>query len=303
MPTTRRTTTSTSRTSSSPPAQRGRIAKIATVLPLALALAHHAANPGNPPASGTRSTTQTQTTGDSGSFTPVCSLPFDGVRNPAIDDHCGIQGGSKDPAKQLESRAKNNFCASGQPLQEVTYQDLIKLQEESAQARIPKNIPDRKVLLSPGGDKLGEGKFVSYIAFIKEAHYSDVGGGEAVNCNIGGTPTNDIHIVLVQNPADDECKSTTAEMSPHYRPAGWTPDNLNLVHNPVRVQGHMFYDGSHVPCTATSSPNPHRASLWEVHPVYALDVCRLNTVELCRNSTDEKDWVPLEQWVKTDQGE
>jgi hypothetical protein len=294
-------TTSTSRTPSSSPARAGRIAKIATVLPLALGLAHQAVSHSTASTSGSQSTEQVQPVPGPGSFTPVCSLPFDGVRNPAIDDHCGIQGGSSNPAKQLESRAKNNFCASGQPLQEVKYEDLLKLQEESAQ--IPKNIPDRSVLASPGGGKLGEGKYVSYIAFIKEAHYSDVNGGEAVNCNIGGTSTNDIHIVLVQNAADDECKSTTAEMSPHFRPTGWTPDNLNLVHNPVRVQGHMFYDGSHVPCTATSSPNPHRASLWEVHPVYALDVCRLNTVELCRNSTDERDWVPLEQWVKTDQGQ
>jgi hypothetical protein len=235
--------------------------------------------------------------GNQGTFTPPCSLPFNGVRNPASDDHCGIQGGSKDPAKQLESLAKNNFCATGQPLQTVTYDDLIKLQTESAQ--IPKNIPDRSVLANQRGGTLGEGKYASYVAFIKEAHYSDVAGGEAVNCNIGGTSTNDIHIVLVQNPADDECKSTTAEMSPHYRPPSWTPDNLNIVHNPVRIQGHVFYDGSHVPCTVTSSPNPKRASLWEIHPVYALDVCRMSSLDLCRNSNTDADWVPLDQWVSS----
>src|SRR5258707_10370695 len=45
-------------------------------------------------------------------FNPVCTLPFAGVRNPPADDHCGIQGGSSVPAKQDESRAKNNFCAA-----------------------------------------------------------------------------------------------------------------------------------------------------------------------------------------------
>jgi hypothetical protein len=276
---------------------------MATVLPLALGLASQTLSRNSAPSSGSQQTEQVQPARGSGSFTPVCTLPFNGVRNPASDDHCGISGGSANPAKQAESQAKNNFCVSGQSLQSVAYQDLLKLQADTETLHLPKNIADRSGLANPGGGKLGEGKYVSYIAFIKEAHYSDVGGGEAVNCNIGGTSTNDIHIVLVQNTTDEECKSTTAEMSPHYRPPDWTPDNLNLVHNPVRVQGHMFYDGSHTPCTATSSPNPQRASLWEIHPVYALDVCRLNTLELCRNSSDEKDWVPLEQWVKTDEGQ
>src|SRR6516225_8286056 len=46
-----------------------------------------------------------------GTFTPVCTLPFNGVRNPAADDHCGIEGDGTDIADQLEATAKNNFCA------------------------------------------------------------------------------------------------------------------------------------------------------------------------------------------------
>jgi len=215
---------------------------IAPFAPVALALAMNSA--GKPSiASGSAHT-----------FTPECTLPFAGVRNPPIDDRCGIQGGSADPAKQAESRTKNNFCAeTGSP---------------------------------------GEGKYISYIAFVKNAHYSDVAAGEAVNCNIPGNDTNDIHIVLLKDPNDDECLSTTAEMSPHYRPADWTPENLNAsTGHPVRVQGQLFFDGSHTPCSGSSRPNPKRASLWEIHPVYSVEVCSQTTIAECQSSTAE--WTSL----------
>jgi len=225
-----------------------------------------------------------------GAFNPACTLPFAGVRNSAADDHCGIQGGSSAAAKQAESNSKNDFCEAAAAPQAVSYQDLLNLQSQSA--NIPKNIPDRKVVAS-----LGEGKYVSYVAFVKGAHYSDVAAGEAVNCNIPGNDTNDIHIVLVQDPGPnvDECTSTTAEMSPHYRPPSWTPANIMKASagHPVRVQGHLFYDGSHTPCTAHSRPNPKRASLWEVHPVYSFEVCDQTTIADCQSTT--ATWTPLEK--------
>jgi hypothetical protein len=228
-----------------------------------------------------------------GSFQPVCSLPFDGVPNPDIDDECGIEGGSSNVAKQAESRAKNNFCASGRGLRSITYEDLVQLQRGST--GIPKSLPDRSRL-----ESMGEGDYVSYIAFIKQAHYSDVGNGEAVNCNIPGNSTNDIHIVLMKDPEDkDECDSTTAEMSPHYRPAEWTPENLDaLTDRPVRIQGQLFYDGSHTPCTDHSRPNPKRVSLWEIHPVYSVDVCSEETISDC--STGNAQWTPLSEYFSSE---
>ncbi len=226
-----------------------------------------------------------------GAFAPLCTLPFAGARNAAIDDRCGINGGSKDAAKQAESQAKNNFCATAQSPRAVTYEDLTGLQSQSGHT--PRRIPDRSVVKS-----LGEGQLVSYIAFIKEAHYSDVAGGENVNCDIPGNPTNDVHIVLLQNPGDDECKSTTAEMSPHYRPANWTPAALNaLKEYPVRIQGQLFFDGSHTPCTTHSKPTPKRASLWEIHPVYSIDVCGKKTLAECQGSGDA--WTPLSQYLSS----
>jgi hypothetical protein len=228
-------------------------------------------------------------------FTAGCPLPFAGALNSPADDHCGIQGGSSDPAKQAESRAKNDFCVSTQSPLVLTHQVLQDMQTKATAMNLPKSLPDRKQLV-----EMGEGKYVSYVAFVKDAHYSDVSAGEAVNCNIAGNSTNDIHIVLLEHPGDDECTSTTAEMSPHFRPAGWTPDAINAAQgHPVRIRGHLFYDGSHTPCTGTSRPNPKRVSLWEIHPVYSLDVCEFTDLAKCQES-DSAVWVPLDQTMSSE---
>ncbi|HEY6348098.1 MAG TPA: hypothetical protein VI636_01690 [Candidatus Angelobacter sp.] len=252
------------------------------LLPLAIGLGANVAMPNKTPSS----TPAAEAT----VFTPSCTLPFKGAAIPSIDGKCSMQGGSSDPAKQAESASKNNFCSTTNTPQVVSHQDLVDLQTKSTALNLPKNLPDRKAL-----DDMGEGKYISYVAFVKDAHYSDVAAGEAVNCNIPGNDTNDIHIVLVQAPGDDECTSTTAEMSPHFRPASWTPDNIMKAStgHPIRVKGHMFYDGSHVPCSGTSRPNPKRTSLWEVHPVYSFEVCTQTTLADCQGSAAE--WTPLEQ--------
>ena len=252
--------------------------------PLALALLMNATPSGSPGQSS-------QHTGPaSGVFVPAC-MPYNGQKIPAIDDHCGLQGGSSDPAKQAQSKAKNNLCAATGPSQPITYQELLDLQAKASAEKV-KGLVDRSPLT-----KLGEGRYVEYVAFIEDAHYSDVANGEAVNCNIPGDPTNDIHIVLVQHPSDDPCLSTTAEMTPHYRPGSWTDKNLvALKQHPVKLRGPLFYDDSHTPCSATSRPNPKRASLWEIHPLYSIQVCRLLDLDQCRNSTNASDWVALEDW-------
>lgn len=262
---------------------------VGPMIPLAVALMGSSVLPsGKVGAPGGAAVPPAQASKQQGTFTPACTLPFDGVRNPASDDHCGILGGSSDSAKQAESTAKNNFCTPPLDPDTITYQQLISLQAQSA--NIPKELSDRKEV-----ENLGEGNYVSYVALIKNAHYSDTTGGEAVNCNMSGNAPNDIHIVLMSDPNDtDECHSTTAEMSPHYRPTNWTPDKLNALGKPVRIKGQLFYDNSHSICTEHSRPNPKRASLWEIHPVYSLEVCQLGDLDQCRNSTNPSDWVALE---------
>jgi hypothetical protein len=268
---------------------------VAPFAPVALAMAMKVANP--VPANAPQQPQQQQAIVQKGSFTPVCALPFPGVRNSALDDRCGIQGGSSATGKPAESESKNDFCEATHTPEMFSYQQLVDLQSQST--GIPKNLPDRQPV-----EKLGEGKYVSYIAFVKDAHYSDVNAGEAVNCNIPGNDTNDIHIVLMPSTTDaDECDSTTAEMSPHYRPPAWTPENIVKASagHPIRVQGHLFYDDSHAPCTANSRPNPKRKSLWEIHPVYSFEICSQATIAECQGSTAE--WTPLEKVFASESNE
>jgi hypothetical protein len=212
-------------------------------------------------------------------------LPFASVRNSAIDDRCGVSGGSSDPVKQAESGAKNNFCAANGAPHRISYKKLVDLQRLSND--LPKKSADRT-----GAQALGEGRYMSYIAFVKEAHYSNRGNGEAVNCNIPGIGSNDIHIVLVHNLNDDNCLSTTAEMSPHYRPKNWTPATLNATKGrPVRFRGQLFFDGSHTPCHDAVRTSPPRASVWEIHPVYSVDVCGQTTMTDCEGQS--ATWSPL----------
>jgi hypothetical protein len=50
---------------------------------------------------------------DGQAFDPGCAaLPFTAQNHP-IDTHCGIEGKLTDADKRIESRAKNNLCATG----------------------------------------------------------------------------------------------------------------------------------------------------------------------------------------------
>lgn len=272
------------------------LAHAATLLPLAIGLAMN----GGPT---TRTSTPTVATATHGTisarragagghpFLTACPLPFSGSQNVDIDTQCPMEGGSPSPAKQAQSRAKNNLCASTGSPQRITYDQLKQKQlDVNAQVKLANLSDDRHELTT-----LGEGTYVEYIAFIQDAHYSDVGSGEAVNCKIPGNSTNDIHIVLVRDPNDDPCNSTTAEMIPHFRPEAWTDKNVDSVkEHPVRIRGPLFYDDAHKPCSGTSRPSPNRISVWEIHPVYSLDVCRMEDLTACQNSTSSADWISLE---------
>jgi hypothetical protein len=241
-------------------------------------------------------------------FAPGCPLPFASiaVQHPidSGDARCGIEGKSAaDDANHAQNRAKNNFCATGDAVT-LTQDDFVKLQKAVDDAGIPSGStkslpPDRKVLhdlhTTGGGAKVGEGTKVRFVTFVLKAHYSDTRTGEAVNCGLPGNEPNDIHIPTVQattGTAADECQSVTAEMSPHGRPDGWTPKALQGLGAPVRITGQLFFDGSHKPCTPDTVRNPKRVSSWEIHPVYAVDVCSASTLAECPIEDDSK-WHPL----------
>jgi hypothetical protein len=233
-------------------------------------------------------------------------LPFKPIAKPhAIDKSCGREGIADTPAHRAQNRAKNNFCASGAPLtlNLSQFADLQSAAETAgivfgARDRLP---PDRSALtglIDDGfGGQLGEGRTVRVAAFVVDAKNSNKSKGESVNCNKPGATNNDIHISLGKNPDDDLCETVTAEITPHFRPDAWTKDNLlGVGARPVRITGQLFFDASHKPCSNGQGAAPQRISLWEIHPVYAVDVCRNRKLSSCDPKDDSK-WEALDSWA------
>lgn len=230
-------------------------------------------------------------------FNPGCPMPFQSSPVAAIDGTCRIEGTGTADWKIAESKAKNDFCALTSKAVPIQYQTFVDLQSKTRFHRSSDRSPLAKIL-SLDGTTIGEGTYVEYVGFLLNAHYSNKSSGEAVNCNKPGEMTNDIHIEMVKDAdQEDACQSVTAEMSPHFRPESWTPDNINnLKDRLIRLRGPLFYDGSHVPCHDSKRPNPQRISVWEIHPVYSVDVCK-------QKGKNCGDWVSLEEWNGIEGGE
>lgn len=256
-------------------ARRRRMVSAATMLPLAIGLASTGLRP-SAPATGTAPRL-------------TCTLPFDAIKqHHPIDDTCGPDGNAaSNSSHSMQNDAKNNFCAGGPPVN-LTFQDFRQLMQEAA-ARVTygsdSKLPiDRSLLRAfpSSAGTVGEGSVVRLAAFVLEGHYSNLGKGESVNCKKGDKASNDIHIVLEERANDTTpCDSVTAEMSPHWRPDLWDPSILNqygIKENPTgprlfRFTGQLFFDASHSPCSGGKGANPQRSSLWEIHPVYQVEVC------------------------------
>jgi hypothetical protein len=239
-------------------------------------------------------------------FQPSCSAPsFPDPTALGIDAQCGTEGAGGKEATQ--NSVKNNFCASGTGA-EIGIADLATLQKE-----VEKNPSINFGSKGPTTDRsplqqLGEGQLVSVKAFV---FFAKQEGKESVNCGtaVPDQPGfHDIHILLVdeknlpqngestQANVTKQCSGVVAEMTPHHRPAAWTAANVQKVATAgamVRVTGQQFFDSSHVPCNngVAVGSNPKRVSLWEVHPIYKIEVCT-------SNCTGAGTWLPLDQWVK-----
>jgi hypothetical protein len=240
-------------------------------------------------------------------------LPFAAIQQKhPIDQSCGVKGKPTAAANsQTQNLVKNNFCSSATHPETYTPQMLIDLQKKTTvPSGYGKEPSDRKAL-----DDLGEGKVVRMKAYLLEAHHADLGSGptagESVNCNNGTEPFNDVHIALGLTPGAQECASVTAEITPHYRPATWDAIGnfevfsggkytvnpgmaARLQAHPYRITGQLFFDASHHPCPCGSVKcEPLRSSVWEIHPVYQIEVCKAGTP--CDENNDA-DWLGFDAW-------
>jgi hypothetical protein len=239
------------------------------------------------------------------------SLPFQPIaRKNGIDTQCGINGDTDDGAHQAQNRAKNNFCATGQPVN-MTIARFVTLQQRAADKLRAANVkwgsrnnlpPDRKLLADltppPHNRSFGEGSLVTLVGFVIGARHSNVRKGESVNCTQPGAENNDIHIEVGESLPDDPCHTVTAEISPHFRPESWDQFDSFEITNPVRFTGPLFFDASHTPCTQSKRANPARISIWEIHPVYDIAVCKSPSLTVCRQNVNNANmWWQFDQWV------
>lgn len=250
-------------------------------------------------------------------FHAGCPLPFDAIaeEHVGVDDYCGIEGETAvdDTGNQQQNRIKNDFCLKGDPVV-IAPNTLVRLQKRiDQQGKIKygsgRSTPvDRTPLqdvLTVSGEKIGEGSLITMVGYVVDPHYADVSNGEGVNCKESGDEPNDIHFSISSRPVTIDysdkkaskaqlCKLVTAEISPHFRPAEWEVDQLDdLGEVQVRLKGQLFFDASHKPCSPGKNVNPARASVWEIHPIYSIDVCKSGGP--CRATVDA-DWTPLDKW-------
>lgn len=250
-------------------------------------------------------------------FQPGCKLPYDDIKvdKLAVDKFCG-KSGSADPTSPngLQNGAKNNFCAKGSPVP-ITIDTFDSLMDAVRTKKIPygtDGLPASRsglsnVITDASGNKLGEGKLVTFEGVVREAHHADTFvdgfGGENVNCNVTDLEWNDIHVALVAPDDNKPCRSVTAELSPHGRPQPWgrfatardrdvfhVENGLPLEGARVRMTGPLFFDASHAPCNDPLKKNtdPARRSIWEIHPVYSIDIF----------DAVKKKWVAFDVWAK-----
>jgi hypothetical protein len=237
-----------------------------------------------------------------------------------IDYLCGNTGCFKNAANDLQNAQKNNLCAATEVITPVTLKTFSELNTASNnEPSVPKGEPPASraklanIISLPQGNRLGEGQVVSFVGYVLDARHSNVdkenpltaGNGESVQCNLLGCAYNDIHITLAAGPNEPQlCNTIVAEIIPHYRPPAWdlfdSPDYSKFFKtHQVRITGQLFFDGSHVPCTeGKAGNNPardnakdfERLALWEIHPIYAIEVCKFDDQTKC-NSADA--WIPF----------
>ncbi|MBI3555841.1 MAG: hypothetical protein HY074_06235 [Deltaproteobacteria bacterium] len=211
-----------------------------------------------------------------GKFEPACPLPFSDIAlSHPIDNQCDRAGSVSDPGASLQDLVKNNFCASG-PTAPIVLAHLQKLQSLAVQKRL---VPANNKLPSERGSlenildgSLGEGKVVSLSGYVTNVGYGNSDTGETAHCNLAGNENNVVQLKIAEkSEADrDSHEAALAEISPHFRPAGWEAGALKSLQSkklPMRVTGQLFFDASQ--------------TLWKIRPVYAIEVCPEKDVSLC----------------------
>jgi hypothetical protein len=140
--------------------------------------------------------------------------------------------------------------------------------------------------------KLGEGSRVRLVAFLSEGK-PHPNTGESVNCNLKTEANNDIHISVTEKRNGSEFDGIVVEMIPQDRPDNWAAKKLEALRGKVLlIEGGLLYDNVHFVNADENNPlggQPKRFSLWEIHPITSLKVCKKMAVSQC-DPDRPSDW-------------
>ncbi len=98
------------------------------------------------------------------------------------------------------------------------------------------------------------------------------------------------------------CETSLMGLAESICPLRWRGNTrtqiVNVQKHPIRLRGHLFFDGSHHPCGDPNMTNrdPLRRSNWEIHPVYSMDVCSNTTLAGC-SADNETVWTAFDHWI------
>ncbi|MGY4230040.1 hypothetical protein ACVMIH_007401 [Bradyrhizobium sp. USDA 4503] len=204
-----------------------------------------------------------------------------------------------DSAHGLLNQLKRTTPPVGAPIT-VTFDTFSQLQSRAEE------LVDQGVDIAPSDrDKIknidtaegtvGEGSLVRLVAFLSKGK-PHANTGESVNCNLKGEAKNDLHISVTEKRNGSEFDGIVVEMIPQDRPDNWTSADIATLRGKVLlIEGALLYDNMHVTNGDENNPlngQPKRFSLWEIHPITSLKVCKKSAVSQCDpdRASDWKDF-------------
>lgn len=234
---------------------------------------------------------------------PGCVLPY-AAYAPTRDvlyfcDNAGRRAGQAPPAlaDRLRLDAQNNLCAPTTAPVPITHAEIARLPDTDSRDVASSRRPLAKVASLPGRTDVGEGTVVRLAGVISSAHVAGCQEGELASCRfLGGPKLSEMQLNLspISAPGNAaDCGTVIAKMIPHFRPIWWDDIDIKTPEAPVRVTGQLFYDDTARSCARGGQG---RLSSWEIHPVYAIDVCTAASPADCDPGIGQV-WQPYHQWV------
>jgi len=237
----------------------------------------------------------------------LSAIAFAATAQPCVDpktlDACTTTKptGCSEPGSPhgLANQLKRTVPPEGTPTT-VNFDTFSQLQSAAVElvdqsVEIPPAERDKIKSIETTEGTVGEGSRVRLVAFLSEGT-PHPNTGESVNCNLKKEANNDIHISVAETKNASEFEGIVVEMIPQDRPENWTSAEVDTLRGKVLlIEGGLFYDNLHFANGDANNPiggQPPRFSLWEIHPITSLKVCKKNTASQCdpNRASDWKDF-------------